>query len=255
MEYVRHFDPEALRRDRFDYQVLAETETCVIAGCQAPGAGDGMGRHVHASDQIYFVLEGSMELELDGVEYHVEKNSIVFIPAGTPHSNHYVGPDRELHLDVIVPAPATYGVLSTPAAAQERGGPGTGYVRPVDRQDMREVLPGFRTLPLADRKTQSHHISFRLNEIDPGSDPLPWHIHEFDQFYFVLEGQMQLEVAHKKYTVRPGDLTILPAGVPHRNWNEGPSLERHLALLAPEAAPGKPGDMEVVFSLTDRHFG
>lgn len=254
MEYVRHFDPGSLSRDHFDYQVLGETERCAVVACQAPGAVSGFRRHVHSSDQLYFILEGSMELELNGEEHYVEANSIVFIPAGTPHSNRYPGPGRELHLDVIAPAPASYGRLSTPAEPDDRGGPGTGFARHVGQREMREVLPGFRTVPLADRDTGSQHLSFRLNEIDPGSDALPWHIHEFDQFYFVIDGQMELEVAHKRYTVRPMDLVVLPAGVPHRNWNEGPVTERHLALLAPEGEPGRPRDLEVEFATTDRHF-
>lgn len=245
----------SLNPEGFEWQVRAETEAFVFIGCQAQGSTPAVGCHLPASDQIYFLLEGAMELEINSKDHHVEEGSIVFIPAGTPHSNRYLGPSRELHLDVIVPAPGSYGRLSSPASPEDRGGPGTEFVRRGEAVDMHEVVPGFRTLPLADRSTGSDHISFRLNEIDPGSDPLPWHIHDFDQFYFVLAGQMQqLEVADRRYTVKPMDLVVLPSGVPHRNWNDGPSVEQHLALLAPGPVAGSPADLEVDFSPTDRHF-
>ncbi|MBN1437174.1 MAG: cupin domain-containing protein [Sedimentisphaerales bacterium] len=53
----------------------------VKAGCGTPGA-------VHESphDEIYIVLSGSAVLHMDGVDYDIEKGSVVFIPGGTFHS-------------------------------------------------------------------------------------------------------------------------------------------------------------------------
>jgi len=49
-------------------------------GCFTPGA-------VHAGhDEIYIVLSGSARLNLDNVEYDIEKGSVVFIPGGTFHA-------------------------------------------------------------------------------------------------------------------------------------------------------------------------
>jgi mannose-6-phosphate isomerase-like protein (cupin superfamily) len=69
----------------------------------------------------------------------------------------------------------------------------------------------------------------------PGGAGPTTHIHDFDQFYFVLSGSLEVEVALQHHRVKPNTLVVLPAGVPHRQWNgSGDEAERHLAMLVPE---------------------
>ncbi|MTD56553.1 cupin domain-containing protein [Amycolatopsis pithecellobii] len=254
MEFVREFVPSKLAEDRFDYTVLADMESCLIVGCRAPGVVSGFPRHRHHADQLYYVLKGRMDLELNGEHHDVAADSVVFIPEGTPHSNSYPDAAEEWHLDLIVPAPSTMGTVAVDVDADVTGGPGTGFVRAVGDVVGDEVLPGFRSFVLADRTVGSRHISLRMNEVDAGSEKLPWHIHDFDQFYFVLDGVLELEVGRKRYSVPPMNLVVLPAGVPHRNWNEGSVTERHLALLTPHPVAGEPPDYGVNFELTGNNF-
>lgn len=68
--------------------------------------GGGFTRtHLHKFDQIYFVLEGAMQVELGLESYEAGPNTAVIIPAGVPHSNRNEGPDVEVHLTFNVPAP------------------------------------------------------------------------------------------------------------------------------------------------------
>ena len=50
------------------------------ASCGTPGAA-----HPKAYDEVYIVLSGSAVLHMDGVDYDIEKGTIVFIPGGTFH--------------------------------------------------------------------------------------------------------------------------------------------------------------------------
>ena len=52
----------------------------VTAGCGTPGAV-----HEAPHDEIYIVLSGAAVLHMDGVDYDIEKGSVVFIPGGTSH--------------------------------------------------------------------------------------------------------------------------------------------------------------------------
>jgi mannose-6-phosphate isomerase-like protein (cupin superfamily) len=70
--------------------------------------------------------------------------------------------------------------------------------------------------------------------VPPGQGGPGLHVHAFDQFYFVLSGRMSLQVGRDTHVVEPNSYVVLPAGTPHRNWNEGPEVERHLAILVPE---------------------
>ncbi len=60
---------------------------------------------------------------------------------------------------------------------------------------------------------------------------------------------MSLQIGLERYTAGRHALVILPAGVPHGQWNEGPEIERHITLLAPEPMPGEePWDLGVVLT-------
>ena len=83
--------------------------------------------------------------------------------------------------------------------------------------------------------------------VDPGKAGPGMHIHKFDQYYCVLEGEMTVEVALQKHVVGPGTLVVLPAGVPHCQYNAGEATERHLVVLAPCPLPGEPWDEGVDF--------
>lgn len=53
----------------------------VKAGRRLPGAA-----HPPPYDEIYYVLSGHAVLNMDGVDYDLEKDMVVFIPAGTFHA-------------------------------------------------------------------------------------------------------------------------------------------------------------------------
>jgi quercetin dioxygenase-like cupin family protein len=44
---------------------------------------------------------------------------------------------------------------------------------------------------------------------------------------------MSIEIDGKPYDCGPGSLIIFPAGVPHRNWNNGSEPTVHLAFNTP----------------------
>lgn len=56
----------------------------------APGVGPG--RHIHhGQDETFFFLEGSFDVEIDGVLYHMEAGDIGFVPRGAVHAFKNVG--------------------------------------------------------------------------------------------------------------------------------------------------------------------
>ena len=51
---------------------------------ELPPAG-WLGRHRHAQDEVYYVVEGSGVVALDGAEHPVSAGSAVFIPGNAEH--------------------------------------------------------------------------------------------------------------------------------------------------------------------------
>jgi mannose-6-phosphate isomerase-like protein (cupin superfamily) len=50
-------------------------------GCSTPG-----GTHRAPWDEVYYVLRGEAVLHMDGMDYDIEKDMVVFIPGGTFHA-------------------------------------------------------------------------------------------------------------------------------------------------------------------------
>lgn len=94
----------------------------------------------------------------------------------------------------------------------------------------------------------SLHAVVNYTEVNAGSAGLDTHIHEFDQYYLVLDGELSVEVALEKHVLSPRELVVVPAGVPHRQYNTGPVTEKHLSVLTPAPEAGKPCDRGVDFT-------
>jgi quercetin dioxygenase-like cupin family protein len=122
-------------------------------------------------------------------------------------------------------------------------------------------------------------IVFRLNGSDTGGGfalvehPLaphtlagPLHTHEReDEFTYVLEGEVGLEVGGQVSVARPGDVVVKPRGVAHAFWNPGDRAARVLELIAPAGfedyfrelgtivTPGEAPDVQKVAALCRRY--
>lgn len=113
MEYVRHIDQAKMAAaapdERFSQWLLDHTSgstTCSINYIKTPaGGGSPAGMHTHVVDQIFYILEGTMNLEIEGKEYQAGPGSLVFFPAGVPHRNWNGGREPTVHLAFNVPQP------------------------------------------------------------------------------------------------------------------------------------------------------
>ena len=67
----------------------------------APGAS--FPRHTHPGEEIIYVLEGSLEYEVDGKPVRVKAGDVLFVPNGTVHAarNIGAGPAAELATYVL----------------------------------------------------------------------------------------------------------------------------------------------------------
>ena len=68
--------------------------------------------HSHPYDQLALILEGTLELDLDGDKFTVAAGELLYIPAGVPHAGRVVGDDAVLNVDVFAPIRDDYLHLS-----------------------------------------------------------------------------------------------------------------------------------------------
>src|SRR3712207_1651555 len=70
--------------------------------------------------------------------------------------------------------------------------------------------------------------------IGPRALAAPMHTHEReDEYTYVLEGEIGVQVGEEVLVARPGDLVFKPRGVPHAFWNATDELARALEIISP----------------------
>lgn len=256
MKFVRTFDAaEAFPTGHPGYsaQFVSHLESALVIGSWIEAGGCGPGLHYHDSDQSYYLVAGDMTVQIGHDTHAVPAGSFVHIPAGVAHRNWNDSDSTEFHMELIVPAPTPGSPLLHPVARPEDapGSAHSGFVTTVLHGDFTEPpgLPGlaYRQILHNDNSVVN---AFRMA---PGGEGPGTHIHEFDQYYFVLEGVLEVEVALQRHSAPAGTAVLLPAGVPHRQWNSGDGIEVHLALLAPAPLPDTPWDRGVEFRFTGVH--
>ena len=249
MNYVRPVDFGAYRHEGYEFQVLFNGESCrVIASNVAPGA-TAPPHHVHPVDQLYYVVTGEMQLQLGAERFTAGADTLVYIPAGTPHHNWNEGSVDEYHFEVLAPGPPTDAPVMTPTDSTDAGGR-PYFVKRLSENAFDAALPGFSIQKLLQRTDGSEHMALYVGEVQPDGAGPDTHVHRFDQFYYVLSGTLSGEVGLESFTAAPHTLVVLPAGVPHRQHNAGGTPERHIALIAPEPQPGEDWDIGVSFAAT-----
>jgi quercetin dioxygenase-like cupin family protein len=70
--------------------------------------------------------------------------------------------------------------------------------------------------------------------IKPRALAAPMHTHEReDEYTYVLEGAIGIQIGKEVLVARPGDLVFKPRGVPHAFWNATDKLARALEIISP----------------------
>src|SRR5438270_9572565 len=73
---------------------------------------------------------------------------------------------------------------------------------------------GASTIPLASRATGSTTIMSGITMFSPGA-ATPRHFHNCEECVQVLEGKATAEIDGVEHSLEPGDVSFIPAGIPH----------------------------------------
>ena len=99
------------------------------------------------------------------------------------------------------------GVILRPSAipARERGG-------------------GARTIPLVTSATGSTSFFSGITSFAPGAS-IPLHFHNCEESVILLEGQAIAEIEGVEHDIAAGEMSFIPAGIPHRFINASTTEE------------------------------
>jgi mannose-6-phosphate isomerase-like protein (cupin superfamily) len=248
MNYIEQLDLRqdgALKPNGNRAQCLYAGPSCAVIVTEVPAGGHAWARHTHDREQLYYVLEGAMELESGDSSREVEQHAAVLIPAGLPHHNHNPGSVPERHLEVFAPGFRAGEALAQLTESRVADGKEV-VVRPAESIRRNEVERAWEWLITPESGGQGAMMG--VVTMPSGSSGPPMHIHRFDQFYLVLEGELSVEIALEEFVVPADHLVVLPAGVPHRQWNPTPDVERHVSLNVPPPAAQEAGRWDIPVS-------
>jgi quercetin dioxygenase-like cupin family protein len=83
----------------------SDIRTCEVSYIKTPADGGSReGLHYHDVDQAFFLLSGTMMVEIGGETHTAEPGTLIVFPAGVPHRNWNVGSET-VHLVMMAPAP------------------------------------------------------------------------------------------------------------------------------------------------------
>jgi mannose-6-phosphate isomerase-like protein (cupin superfamily) len=220
-------------------QFLYNGDSCKVIATNAPAGVSGPPTHVHpTSDQIYFVVDGSTTIKLGSEIFRAPTGSSIYIPAGVPHHSWNEGDVPAVNLEVIAPAPSPLVSLAEMTDSEDALGLPYQVREPVSVRDDCECQDG---VWLWGDAQASEAVGVRLHQLAPGQGGRELRVHHLDQFYFVLAGVLNVQMALEVVEVTPMTLVVIHAGVPHRRWNAGADSVRHLTISAPCATgPGIP---------------
>jgi mannose-6-phosphate isomerase-like protein (cupin superfamily) len=85
-----------------------------------PGGGSPEGMHTHVVDQVFYILSGTMSLEIEGRPYSAGPGTLVVFPAGVPHRNWNGGAEPTIHLAFNSPLPAKDEPFARPVEGSPR---------------------------------------------------------------------------------------------------------------------------------------
>lgn len=92
-----------LRRQVVDGERMTMTRYSFAAAGRFP-------HHVHEQEQIAYVLSGSVTFHISGTPHPLERNHVLVIPSGVPHSA-TAGPQGAEVLSVVAPARSEANVI------------------------------------------------------------------------------------------------------------------------------------------------
>ena len=75
--------------------------------------------------------------------------------------------------------------------------------------DPLEIVDGLRFQPVLGNGLMINFVAFEPNTV------APVHWHDEEQISFVLDGELEFEVAGEKRIMRRGDAVVIPSNVPH----------------------------------------
>jgi len=115
------------------------------------------------------------------------------------------------------------GYLVRPAGEIELVAPTTGWA---------SSSTGYRRAMAVSEDDDAVHTGFVISALDAGGE-LPWHVHSFEESFYVVAGTAVIDTAEGSYRISEGGYGVVPIAMPHRWRNDRELSVRWAEMQAP----------------------
>jgi mannose-6-phosphate isomerase-like protein (cupin superfamily) len=206
--------------------------------------------HLHSFEESFYILEGSLIVQIGEQAHLLEPGNFGLINTGVPHSWRNAGEGTARWLEMQAPQPRSpdYGrdtffiggdvpMQATPADN------GTTLISHFDESQLPQPggasqMEGFNpTTGIAikmfvDRSFGAIHQSLFLIQYMPGAK-IDLHDHTFEESYFIVSGQVRATADGETHDLGPGDVIWTGVGCIHSFTNVGSEPVRWIETQAP----------------------
>lgn len=235
-------------------------------GMCALQAGGRIDTHLHSFEESFYILEGNPILVLDGRGYPLLPGACGLIPVGVPHA--WVGPKEgsARWIDLLAPQPRPPGAADDTFFIGPQGEyelkeldirdprsrhlfrmtdsdinldhlkKGAGADAPTVSASMSTALlaySGIALKMLVDQRLDAQLSSMFMVEYQPGGVAQP-HDHPMEEFYIIVEGEVEVVADDVRYTLREGDIFWTSVGSVHAFYNTSGRTVRWLETQSPQ---------------------
>jgi quercetin dioxygenase-like cupin family protein len=219
---------------------------------RVPAGTGGPPLHRHDFDEAFLVLEGEVTFQLGDDLITRRAGELAFAPRGVPHTFANQSGAEARHVIVITPAgferyfdrmAAKTAGIEPPASAAlgwpevVKVGPQIGDRRPAARGATAPLGPSaagsFATRVLVRSEESGGAVSLVENTVPAGWPGTPLHHHAFDEAFYVIEGELTLQVGDEVVVRRTGELAFARGGTAHAVANPADGTARYLLVCTP----------------------
>jgi quercetin dioxygenase-like cupin family protein len=186
---------------------------------------------IHSFEKGIFVTEGEIELNRDGKLYRLGRHDYALIPVGMAHAFRNRGTGAARWIEKCAPRPKLAdewpdSFFPEPLAWPDDGaalGATAPLARMVGHFDKSQLPPpmtvddfmwGWSRKMLMDQMFGSEHFNLFIIEFAEGGQT-SLHDHNFEEAYFVLDGEVTFEAEGRRYVLTPGTIAWSGVGAPH----------------------------------------
>ena len=94
-------------------------------------------------------------------------------------------------------------------------------------------MPDFATRVVLRSEETNGVVSAMDNTVPPNWPGPPLHRHDFDEAFYVLEGELVFQVVDALITRRAGEMAFAPRGIAHTFANQGNAPARYMLVCTP----------------------